>query len=268
MTILSNDILKMGIIGCGLIGNKRAAVIKNDPTSVLRAASDVNIINAAVSLKQCGAGAGGRACRDWRDWRDMLDKEKLDAVAERLLRDGHKVIGIDNLAYGLRSNIPEGVDFHQLDIRGKEMYPLFTGTDAVFHFAAKNCIADCQADPVETADINVRGTVNVFEAARLGGVHKVIYAESSAIYEGAKTYPTPETDEAPESFYAMSKMASKYFAEAYQRFYGTPSAGTKPPSAGGQQPITAYPHRWSLSGSGLKSPAPLTIISPGAPFPE
>ncbi|MDO9229400.1 MAG: NAD-dependent epimerase/dehydratase family protein [Syntrophales bacterium] len=122
-------------------------------------------------------------------------------LAERLLRDGHRVIGIDNLAYGLRSNIPEGVEFHQLDIRGKEMYPLFAGTDAVFHFAAKNCIADCQADPVETADINVRGTVDVFEAARLGGVRKVIYAESSAIYEGAKTYPTPETDEAPESFY-------------------------------------------------------------------
>lgn len=67
----------MGIIGCGLIGNKRAVVIKNDPTSILRAASDVNVINAAVSLKQCGAGAGGRACRDWRD---MLNEEKLDAV--------------------------------------------------------------------------------------------------------------------------------------------------------------------------------------------
>jgi len=162
-------------------------------------------------------------------------------LAARLLRDGHRVIGIDNLAYGLRSNIPEGVDFHQLDIRGKEMYPLFAGTDAVFHFAAKNCIADCQADPVETADINVRGTVNVFEAARRGGVGKVIYAESSAIYEGAKTYPTPETDEAPESFYAMSKMASKYFAEAYQRFYGAASAGTGQPPAIGQQPSAASP---------------------------
>jgi UDP-glucose 4-epimerase len=148
-------------------------------------------------------------------------------LAERLLRDGHKVIGIDNLAFGLRSNVPEGVEFHQLDIRGKEMYPLFAGADAIFHFAAKNCIADCQADPVETVDINVRGTVNVFEAARLGGVCKVIYAESSAIYEGAKTYPTPETDEAPESFYAMSKMASKYFAEAYHRFYGAGEGGMR-----------------------------------------
>ncbi|MFC1895269.1 Gfo/Idh/MocA family protein [Thermodesulfobacteriota bacterium] len=69
----------MGIIGCGLIGKKRAAVIENDPTSVLRAVSDVNVINAAALLEQCGAGAGvgGRACRDLRD---MLNEEKLDAV--------------------------------------------------------------------------------------------------------------------------------------------------------------------------------------------
>jgi len=77
MTILNNDILKVGIIGCGLIGNKRAAVIKNDPASVLRAASDVTVINAAVLLQQFGAGAGGRARQDWRD---MLNEEKLDAV--------------------------------------------------------------------------------------------------------------------------------------------------------------------------------------------
>ena len=139
-------------------------------------------------------------------------------LAERLLRDRHRVIGIDNLAYGLKENIPEDVDFHQLDIRGREMYPLFAGADMVFHLAAKNCIADCQADPVETADINVRGTVNVFEAARNANVKKIIYAESSALYEGAKTYPTSEEDEAPVSFYAVSKMAAKYFAKAYQRF--------------------------------------------------
>jgi predicted dehydrogenase len=77
MTILNNDILKVGIIGCGLIGNKRATVIKNDPASALRAASDVTVINAAVLLQQCGADAGGHACRDWRD---ILNEEKLDAV--------------------------------------------------------------------------------------------------------------------------------------------------------------------------------------------
>lgn len=141
-------------------------------------------------------------------------------LAGRLLQEGHDVIGIDNLAYGLRENVPSGVVLHQKDIRDKDMYPLFNGVDVVFHFAAKNCIADCQCDPVETADINVRGTVNVFEAAKRAMVKKIVYAESSALYEGCCQYPTSECNESPESFYAVSKMASKYFADAYHRYFG------------------------------------------------
>jgi len=140
-------------------------------------------------------------------------------LAGRLLSEDYRVIGIDNLAYGLRENVPEGVDFHCGDIREKKIFRLFKDVDTVFHLAAKNCIADCQMDPVETAEINVSGTVNVFEAARRAGVRKIVYAESSAIYEGSSIYPTPEREEKPESFYAVSKLASMYFAKAYERFY-------------------------------------------------
>lgn len=141
-------------------------------------------------------------------------------LASRLLPEGHDVIGIDNLAYGLRENVPSGVVFHKRDIRDKDMYPLFDEVHIVFHFAAKNCIANCQSDPVETADINVRGTVNVFEAAKRAMVKKIVYAESSALYEGCCQYPTAECNESPESFYAVSKMATKYFADAYHRYFG------------------------------------------------
>ncbi len=139
-------------------------------------------------------------------------------LATRLLEEGYEVVGLDNLSYGLEENIPEGIEFYPLDIRDKTIYPHFEDVHAVFHLAAKNCIADCQEDPVETADINVKGTINVFEAAKNTQIEKVIYAESSALYEGATSYPTPESEEAPESFYAASKMASKYFVEAYHRF--------------------------------------------------
>ena len=141
-------------------------------------------------------------------------------MASRLLAEGYEVLGIDNLAYGLRENVPEDVEFYHLDIRDKDMYPLFKGVDTVFHLAAKNCISDCQTDPVETAQINVSGTVNVFEAARRVRLRKVVYAESSALYEGSSIYPTPESEERPESFYAVSKLASMHFAKAYERFYG------------------------------------------------
>jgi UDP-glucose 4-epimerase len=142
-------------------------------------------------------------------------------LADRLIREGGiRVVGVDNLSYGLREQVPDGVEFHPLDIRSKEIVAVFKGSDAVFHFAAKNCISDCQADPVETADINVTGTVNVFEAARRAGVGKVIYAESSALYEGSRVLPTPETEVHPQSFYAVSKASTMLFAEAYARFYG------------------------------------------------
>jgi nucleoside-diphosphate-sugar epimerase len=139
-------------------------------------------------------------------------------LADHLLKKGHKIIGIDDLSYGLLEQVPSGVEFHKLSILNNKIYPLFNNVEVVFHLAAKNCIADCQLDPVETARINVCGTVNAFEAGKQAGVKKIIYAESSAVYEGSSSFPTPEEDEKPESFYAVSKMAGKLFADAYHKF--------------------------------------------------
>ncbi|MDP1608984.1 MAG: NAD-dependent epimerase/dehydratase family protein [Chlamydiales bacterium] len=140
-------------------------------------------------------------------------------LAERLLQEGgFKIIGIDNLSAGVREQVPQEVMFYPLDIRERSIYPLFKGVDTVFHLAAKNCIHDCQTDPVETASINVLGTVNVFEAARQAGVRKVVYAESSSLYEGSSFLPTPESEIKPESFYAASKAAPLFFANSYRRY--------------------------------------------------
>ena len=148
-------------------------------------------------------------------------------LASRLMSENQKrdagnrfqVIGVDNLSYGLRENVPEGVRFHHIDIRDQNIHKVFRDVDVVFHLAAKNCISDCQSDPVETSDINVTGTVNVFEAARKTRVRKVVYAESSALYEGSLVFPTPESEVRPGSFYATSKLAALHFAKAYERFY-------------------------------------------------
>ncbi len=149
-------------------------------------------------------------------------------LADALLKNGgFNIIGIDNLSYGVKEQIPVGVKFFKLDVRSKDIYPYFENIDYVFHFAAKNCISDCQLDPVETADINVTGTVNVFEAARQSSVKKIIYAESSAIYEGSNSFPTDETDENPESFYSVSKYATMFFAEAFKRHYGVNSTALR-----------------------------------------
>jgi nucleoside-diphosphate-sugar epimerase len=197
-------------------------------------------------------------------------------LADRLLREcKYRVIGIDNLSYGVREQIPDGVEFHKADIRSKEMYPFFEGVDCVFHFAAKNCISDCQLDPVETADINVTGTVNVFEAARRANVKKVIYAESSAMYEGSTILPTPETEVKPQSFYALSKLASMYFAEGYARFFGADSPGS-PLSSSPDLHVSTSPNlKVSQSHSHQVSESPSLMVSesqspkvPESPSPQ
>lgn len=137
-------------------------------------------------------------------------------LASRLLQAGHTVVGIDNLAYGLKRNVPAGVRFHRIDIRSTRLYRLFQSGDTVFHLAAKNCLADCQKDPLETADINVTGTVNVFEAACRAKVKKIIYAESSAIYEDRAS-----------SFYALSKQCDNLFAGGFQKAFGLSTVGLR-----------------------------------------
>jgi len=141
-------------------------------------------------------------------------------LADFLLKKGHQVIGIDNLAYGVKEQIPEKVNFHKEDIRSTKIYPLFKNVDVVFHLAAKNCISDCEKNPVSTSDINVTGTINVFEAAKRAVVKKIIYAESASVYEGSNVFPTPEKEERPISFYGTSKFSNNHFAQIYKKTYG------------------------------------------------
>ena len=119
-------------------------------------------------------------------------------LADYLLKKGCRVRGIDNLAYGVVEQIPPGVDFFERDIRDENIRPLFEEVDCVFHLAAKNCISDCQQDPVETNSINVNGTVNIFQSCVDTGIKKIIYSESSSIYEGSSVFPTPETENKPQ----------------------------------------------------------------------
>jgi nucleoside-diphosphate-sugar epimerase len=132
-------------------------------------------------------------------------------LADRLVKAGYSVVGIDDLSYGLSEQVPKEVEFHQLDIRSKDIYPLFEGVDVVIHLAAKNSLPDCQRDPVETMSINVAGTANVFEAARLAKVPKTIYAQSSAVEEGDKRL---------KGFYAISKYADGMIDEGYKDAFG------------------------------------------------
>lgn len=140
-------------------------------------------------------------------------------LTKRLLDQGYAVTGIDNLSAGTVENVDQRVEFHKADIRAPEIYPLFEGADAVFHLAAKTCLPECMSNPLEAASINVVGTLNVLEAARMAHVRKVIYADTSAEYEGINQFPTPEEQIRPVGVYAASKHGGATFCESYTELY-------------------------------------------------
>lgn len=136
-------------------------------------------------------------------------------LAESLIKENIEVVGIDNLSYGVSDQIPDGVDFYQEDIRNNDISNLFTGVDYVYHLAAKNSIIDCENNPKETEDININGTKNIFNISSKKNIKKVIYAESSSVYEGSKILPSKEEDVLPTSVYAKSKMETNRIAGEY-----------------------------------------------------
>ena len=71
-----DSLFRVGIIGCGLIGNKRAKAIKDDPWSYLACASDIVFSHAEDLVKEYA----DRKAVAYQDWQDLLDKGKVDAV--------------------------------------------------------------------------------------------------------------------------------------------------------------------------------------------
>ncbi len=141
-------------------------------------------------------------------------------LAKHLLHKGYSVTGLDNLSAGTLENVDRQVEFHEVDIRTPDIYPLLEGADAVFHLAAKTSLIDCLAKPLEAASINVEGTLNVLEAARKAKVRKFVYADTSAEYEGIDEFPTTEERIRPIGVYAASKHGGATFCESYRELYG------------------------------------------------
>lgn len=144
-------------------------------------------------------------------------------LVEKLVSLGHKVVAIDNLASGKRTNlenIPAGADFtfYQADVVEKEtIQPYFENVDWVFHLAALADIVPSIQNPLAYHEANVDGTVAVLEAARQAGVKRFIYAASSSCYGIPEIYPTPETAPiCPQYPYALTK----YFGEQYVLHWG------------------------------------------------
>jgi len=114
------------------------------------------------------------------------------------------------------------IDNHNLGVDIRNHNLRFKDIDTVFHLAALTSLPECQSNPQKAYDINVTGTVNVLEAARLNDVRRVVFSSSSAVYEGTCACPPSTEREAlyPRLVYPATKVAAEQACRAYSKAYG------------------------------------------------
>jgi UDP-glucose 4-epimerase len=101
------------------------------------------------------------------------------------------------------------------------MEPVMQGVDTVFHLAAIPSVPRSIAEPVLAHHVNVDGTFNVFNAARLAGVRRIVYAASSSAYGDTEVLPKTESMRPlPRSPYAVQKLVGEQYASAFYICYG------------------------------------------------
>ena len=154
-------------------------------------------------------------------------------TSELLIKDGHKVVGVDNMndAYDLRMKeyrlrtlqaMPR-FTFHKLDISNKSIIDQFKDDkfDGVINLAARAGVRYSVEDPWVYVESNMIGTLNMLEICRHTGAQKFIVASTSSIYGAEPPYPTPESASSSEPLqpYAASKKGAEAMCHAYHHLY-------------------------------------------------
>ncbi|MDT5000322.1 MAG: UDP-glucose 4-epimerase [Mycobacterium sp.] len=150
-------------------------------------------------------------------------------LVDRLLADGHSVIGVDDLSSGNSVNIVGAerhgtYEFAKADIVDADLIGLLADTkpEVVFHLAAQISVSRSVDDAQFDSSVNVVGTVRLAEAARKAGVRKVVHTSSGgSVYGTPPIYPTNE-DVAinPASPYAASKVCGEVYLNMFRNLYG------------------------------------------------
>jgi UDP-glucose 4-epimerase len=144
-------------------------------------------------------------------------------VAKALVRAGHRVVIVDDLSSGRKANVPEGAQFHQLDIRSEEAAALMTqaGIEVLVHHAAQIDVRRSVADPRFDADVNIGGTLNLLEAGRKASLREVVFASTGgAIYGEQDYFPADEQHPTrPLSPYGVAKLAVERYLYCYHTVY-------------------------------------------------
>ena len=165
-------------------------------------------------------------------------------VAERLVRDGHAVVGVDNLtpyydpalkrARVERLAVLSGFRMVLADIAEAEAMQRLVaeaGVTRVVHLAAQAGVRYSLEAPFAYSHSNLTGHLSILEACRHGGVQHLVYASSSSVYGdrpmGGQGFREDEPVERPVSLYAATKRSAELMSQSYSTLYGLPQSGLR-----------------------------------------
>lgn len=155
-------------------------------------------------------------------------------LVDRLLAEGHEVDVVDDLSTGNLANLADArgdrgdrsrrFSFHRLDIRSPAITELMEmrKPEVVFHLAAQADVRVSVANPAFDAEVNVIGSLNVFQGAVAAKARKVVFAGSGGtLYGTPAEIPVKEGHpQRPESPYGVSKKAAGDYLFYYREIHG------------------------------------------------
>ncbi len=161
-------------------------------------------------------------------------------LAEFLLKNNQKVVGLDNFSTGYQKNIDEVLTSISAE-QGKnfsfiegDIADLATcekacrGVDIVLHQAALGSVPRSIADPITSNNSNVTGFLNMLTAAKDAGIKRFVYASSSSVYGDSKELPKVEERTGKLlSPYAVMKMSNELYAGVFTKTYGIETIGLR-----------------------------------------
>jgi len=142
-------------------------------------------------------------------------------VTERLVEQGHAVVGFDNLSHGFRDAVHPGAEFVEGDLLDRDalVATMRDGRfDAVVHLAAEALIDASIRDPGLFFRANTIGGLNLLDAMAAGGVRRMVFSSTAAVYGEPSTVPIPEdAPTRPVNAYGESKLAFERALPWYRR---------------------------------------------------
>ncbi len=168
-------------------------------------------------------------------------------LVDELVRLGHRVRVLDNLATGRMVNVDhqlDAIEFMEADIRDyAACVKACAGVDYVLHQAALGSVPRSIEDPLTSHEVNVTGTVNMLRAASEAAVKRFVYASSSSVYGDHPGLPKVEEEIGRQlSPYAVTKYTDELYAGVFYQNYSLQTVGLRYFNVFGprQDPDSAY----------------------------